>query len=153
MGARCCGDSTVNQSTAQASLRWSLSVTTTCHARPFCTYYRTTSTRYTPSAIYSLPLVTSSPVANRTHCPSLARPSTYSTTVADRRSLPIAHLLPWLPDPLTVSHCHHLCACQFLSSSCAEDASEQNPLPPPFSTSPFTIHTHTSPSPLLPECN
>ena len=150
LGARCCGDSTVNQSTAQASPRRLLPVTTTCHSRPLRTYYLTTSMRYATSPIYSLPPVTSLSTAN---LHSLAWPSITSATVADRRPLPIAHLLPWLPDPLTTSHCHHLCACQMLSSSCAEEANEQNPPSPPLPRPPFTIHKPSSPSPLLPEHN
>ena len=87
-------------------------ISTSCHTHPLCTYDLTTSTCYTTSAIYSLPPVTSSPVAKLHSQPLTERPSITPVTGAVRRPQPLGYLLPWPLDLLTHPHCHHLCACQ-----------------------------------------
>ena len=153
LGARCCGDSTVNQSTAQASLRQPLPVTPTCHARPFCTYYLTTSMCYTTSAIYSLPPVTSSLVANP-HSQPLTGAAVHLLCHRRRSSAPIHSSFTSLPSEST----HNLSLPPPLGvSDIFVLVCRGGQLTKPTSTARthtrFTIHKPSSPSPLLLEHN
>ena len=118
LGAKYCDDWTVNQSFAQASLP--------CMSPPYL--LTATYTRYKPSATYTLPLVTfftdGQPALTASHWRGRPSPLPPAPIVSP---CPLGHLLPWPPDLLTRSHCHHLYACQPIPSSGAVEPNEQKP--------------------------